>query len=175
MSAGITDSVRSRGFAVAVHLGLWLLLYLAVVGFRAKPPEYQDGDVAAGPAQSPVPVAHLDQLFSSTAITNIFPPTNVSTLFFTKHFTPAPVAPAAPPTTTKIELTFAGMYQTSDGTPQSLVKFGEQFINSLPGARVASNLFVADITMQTLTLTNPAGQTNLLPLNVKKQIEVPLK
>jgi hypothetical protein len=40
---------------------------------------------------------------------------------------------------------------------------------------VATNLFVLDATIQTLTLTNTCSQTNVLALNVKQIVEVPLK
>ena len=35
--------------------------------------------------------------------------------------------------------------------------------------------FAADATMQTLLLTNPAAGTNLLTLNAKKEVEVPIR
>jgi hypothetical protein len=43
------------------------------------------------------------------------------------------------------------------------------------GGRIANDLFVADAAMQTLTLTNAAAQTNVLALNTKKTVEVPVK
>ena len=43
------------------------------------------------------------------------------------------------------------------------------------GAKVVSNLFVAQATMQTLTLTNPAALTNILSVNTKKEIEIPIR
>ena len=49
-------------------------------------------------------------------------------------------------------------------------------LSSIPvGQSVISNLWVAEAIFQTLTLTNSANQTNLLTLNVKKEVEVPLK
>jgi hypothetical protein len=175
MKAGFTESVRTRGFAIAVHVALWVLLYLALSGFRAQPPEYHEAEASSTQVQSPVPVAKLDQLFSAAPVTNVLPPTNVPSLFFTKYFVPTQAPALPPPTTRKIELTYEGFYQTAEGTPQTMVRLGDGHIVSALGARVASNLFVAAVTMQTLTLTNPARQTNLLPLNVKKAIEVPLK
>jgi hypothetical protein len=44
-----------------------------------------------------------------------------------------------------------------------------------PGTAIASNVFVGDAGFNILTLTNLSAQTNLLPLNVKKEIEVPIK
>ncbi|NOS69076.1 MAG: hypothetical protein HOP33_04015 [Verrucomicrobia bacterium] len=42
------------------------------------------------------------------------------------------------------------------------------------GGRVTTNLFILDPGMQTLTLTNSAAQTNVIMLNTKKEVEVPL-
>ena len=42
-------------------------------------------------------------------------------------------------------------------------------------AQWEANLFVADATMQNLTLTNSAAQTNILVLNTKKPLEVPIQ
>jgi len=43
------------------------------------------------------------------------------------------------------------------------------------GSNVTANLFVAAATMMSLTLTNPVAQTNLLPLNAKTPIKVPIQ
>jgi hypothetical protein len=43
------------------------------------------------------------------------------------------------------------------------------------GERALSNLFVASATLQEMVLTNNTGQTNLLPLNKKQPVEVPIK
>jgi hypothetical protein len=43
------------------------------------------------------------------------------------------------------------------------------------GARIAANLFIAEATMQAMTLTNLSAQTNILPLNTKKEIVVPIQ
>ena len=51
---------------------------------------------------------------------------------------------------------------------------GDIFIVAPIGGTVATKLFVADATMQTLTLTNHNAQTNVVPLNSKKEFEVPL-
>ena len=86
------------------------------------------------------------------------------------------MTPAAPvPTTRKIEVTYQGFYESGDGPRQVIVKVGEAFIVAPIGARVATNLFVSTATMQTLTLTNLAAQTNILSLNTKKEIEVPIQ
>jgi hypothetical protein len=52
---------------------------------------------------------------------------------------------------------------------------GDLFVVAVIGAPITTNLFVADASLQSLLLTNHVAQTNLLPLNVKKEIEVPIK
>jgi hypothetical protein len=55
-----------------------------------------------------------------------------------------------------------------------MIRLGDSFLITPVGGRVLSNLFVAEATLQTLTLTNPAAKTNILALNQKKEVEVPL-
>jgi len=58
---------------------------------------------------------------------------------------------------------------------KTMVRISDAFMVTPVGGLFVTNLFVADATMQTLTLTNTSGQTNLLPMNVKSIVEVPLK
>ncbi len=55
-----------------------------------------------------------------------------------------------------------------------MVRIIDTFVITPVGALLVTNLFVANATMQSLTLTNHAGLTNLLPMNVKTTVEVPL-
>jgi len=41
------------------------------------------------------------------------------------------------------------------------------------GAKVVADHAIKDIAIRTLTLTNAAGQTNLLEFNVKRALDVP--
>jgi hypothetical protein len=168
--------LRSRWFVAFIHAGLWLLLYLSVAGLRGKAPELREEDPSSSmPARSPAPVAKLDALFSPGVWPKSLGDTNLVNPFFTRHFIP-PATPAAPvPTTRKIEVTYQGFYESGDGPRQVILKLGEAFIVAPIGARVATNLFVSAATMQTLTLTNLAAQTNILSLNAKKEIEVPIQ
>ncbi len=86
-----------------------------------------------------------------------------------------PRPPPPPPTTRKIELTYLGYYQTAAGPQQAMVQFTNAFLVTPIGGRLMSNLYVGSVNMQTLTLTNPQAQTNVLPVNLKKIVEVPLQ
>jgi hypothetical protein len=167
----VLQTLKSRWFAAVVHAGLWLLLYLAVTGFRGKSPDYHVADAVSTQPQSLAPVGKLVNLFSPGIWPKPFAHTNSLNPFFTRHFIPPP-APA--PTTRKIELTYQGYYQTSEGAKQAIVKLADAFFVTPIGAKVTANLYAVEATLQSLTLTNSSAQTNLLLLNVKKEIEVPI-
>jgi hypothetical protein len=172
MPSLLRQTLRNRWFALSMHLGLWLLLYLAVIGLGGKTPDYHPSATYSPPPQVPVPIGKLETLFSFAQFPKGPAGTNLSNPFFTSYFVP-PSLPA--PTTRKIELTYQGFYQAGDGPKHAVVKVADLYVDAALGWTVASNVFVADATMQTLVLTNLSAQTNLLPLNVKKEIEVPAK
>jgi hypothetical protein len=172
LKPNIAKAMRSRWLAVSVHAGLWLVLYLALTHLGGKAFDSREADSGVAPAPCPVPVARLNGLFSLGGWPKALGGTNGLNPFATRHFIPQQ---APPPTTRKIEVTYQGFYQAGDGPKQAIFKLGEAFVTAPIGAKVATNLFVAAATMQELTLTNQAAQTNLVPLNVKKAIEVPIQ
>ena len=172
MTPAITRILRSRWLATAVHAGLWLLLYLAVTNLGGKAFDYREADSSLTPPQCPVPVAPLDRLFALDVWPRSLDNTNELNPFFTRHFIPPQ---AVPPTTRKVEVTYQGFYQTGDGPKHAICKVGDAFVATPVGTKVTGNLFVADATMQALTLTNSTAQTNIVPLNVKKEIVVPIQ
>ena len=175
MTPGVTKAIRSRWFAIVTHAGLWLLLYLAVTGLRGRPPEMREADGTSAPPQRLVPVGKADQLLNRATWPKLEPATNTANPFFTKHFIPPPAPPPPAPTTRKIELTYLGFY-TSDGSKkQVIVRLADALLVTPLGAKVTANLFATDATAMSLTLTNSTPQTNLLQLNVKKEIEVPIQ
>jgi hypothetical protein len=170
----LTQTLRSRWLVTGVHVGMWLLLYLAVTSFGGKSPDYRDATSVSTPVQSPAPVARLSNLFSPGVWPASLAETNLLNPFFTRHFIPARAPAPPPPTTRKIDLTYQGYYQPVDGYRHVIVKAADAFLVVPVGAKVTANLYAAEATMQALTLTNPAAQTNLLLLNMKKEIEVPI-
>ena len=56
-----------------------------------------------------------------------------------------------------------------------MIKLADEFLSRPEGGHVSSNWLVGEVTFRTLTLTNLAAQTTLLPLNEKKEIEVPIQ
>ncbi|PWU18425.1 MAG: hypothetical protein C5B50_09110 [Verrucomicrobia bacterium] len=168
------EILRSRWFALCVHAGAWLLLGLAISQLGADTPNFNDRETGSAYPQSPVPVANLDSLFPSVTSSNSQSSTNQLNPFFSTYFTPTPQPPVPPPTTRKIELTYLGFYQSDHGPKTAMVKLADGFVTSPIGSKLASNLYVAQLSMQSLLLTNPSAQTNLLTVNTKKEIEVPL-
>src|ERR1017187_7596376 len=168
----VKKTLRSRWFVGCLHASLWLLVYLALTNLGGKVPSFRDGDAVAPAPQNPVPVAGIERLFSL----GIWPESVIDTNRLNPFFTPYFIPPAPPPPTTrKIEVTYQGFYQTGDDLKRAIFKLGEAYLVAPIGARIATNLYIAEATMQALTLTNLSAQTNILPLNTKKEIIVPIQ
>ena len=169
----LQKTLRNRWFVVGLHAALWFLLYLAVTGFRGNAPDYREADEVTNPLQSPAPVAGLERLFSSGVWGGTQAGTNTLDPFFTKYFVP-PTPPA--PTTQNIEVTYQGFYQAGEGLKQTIFRLDGAYVVAPIGAKVAPELFIAEATVQALTLTNLATRTNVVvPLDVKQAIVVPIK
>lgn len=175
MTPLIAQILRSRWLAVVVHVGLWLLVYLALTRLGGRSPAYRAADGSAPPVQIQVPVGKLDRLFAVASWPRVTSGTNTKSAFFTQYFTPAPAPAPPPPTTKKIELTYLGYYYTEQGKKQTMVKLGEAFLVTPEGGNVTANLFASEVSVMSLTVTNTAGKTNLLALNKKQEVEVPIK
>jgi hypothetical protein len=168
----IKRTLRNRWFVAGVNAGLWLLLYLALSNLRGKAPDFREADATGNPPQSPAPVAGLEGLFSPGIWPRSLIVTNTLNPFFTRYFVP-PTPP--PPTTRKIEVTYQGFYQSGEGIKQTIFRLDQAYGVAPIGARITNDLFVADATIQELTLTNLAAQTNVVPLNAKKEIIIPIQ
>lgn len=177
----LSEILRKRWFSLCLHAGLWLLLLLALVGSGIGRRSLPFWEAVTNPAavSSPVPVAQLERLFAPASYPKIVVDPSTLNLFSTSHFIPPsrppPPPPPPPPTTWKIELTYQGYYRTGDGPKYALVLLGEKLVPVSVGSLLVTNLFVVDAAMQTLILTNTSLQTNVLSLNKKQTIEVPIK
>ncbi len=175
MPVALLQTLRSRSFAMGVHASLWLLLLLIILKVGGKAPDFRDSDSSSTPPQVPAPIGKLGPLFEPAQWPNPFPSTEGSSAFYTKYFIPVPSPTPPPPTTRKIEVTYQGYFQTEDGPKNAILKIADVFTVVPVGTAVATNFYVAEATMQSLTLTNPTAQPTILPLNAKKEIEVPIK
>ena len=182
--AMLSETLRSRWFSTCLHVGLWVLALLAVIGISrgGRGPEFREATANPASVITPVPVAKLEVLFARTNHLGSLVDTASLNLFTTAYFVPPlkptpppPPPPPPPPTMRKIELTYQGYYRTGNGPKYALVLLGEKLVPIPVGGIVVTNLFVVEAAMQTLTLTNTAVQTNVLLLNTKQVVEVPIK
>ncbi len=180
----LSETLRSRWFSICLHAGLWVLLLLALLGsgIVGRPPQFHEAIANPAAVITPVPVAKLEILFAPTNYPKIVVDPATLNLFTTAYFVPPPKPtppppppPPPPPTTWKVELTYQGFYRTGDGPKYALILMGEKLVPIPVGGSVVTNLFVVDAAVQTLTLTNTAVQTNVLTLNTKQVVEVPIK
>lgn len=170
----LKETLRSRGFSAGLHAGSWLLLVLLVAGLGGRRPQFSETDADPLTVQKPVPVAKMAGLFAPDNWPNHMVDPASQNAFATLHFKP-PVVPPPPPTTRRVELTYQGYYQSGDGPQRTLMRLGNELLSVPVGGMVVSNLWVASAEFKTLSLTNSAGQTNVLAVNVKKEVEVPLQ
>ena len=164
--------LRNRWFVIGVHAGLWLLLYLTLTHLGGKAPDFRAAGAAVNPPQSPAPVAGLERLFLPGIWPKTLVQTNLPNPFYTVYFVPPP---PPPPTTRKIDVAYQGFYQSTEGTKQIGFKLDNVFKIAPIGAQIATELFIADATIQALMLTNVAAQTNIIGLNTNKEIIIPIK
>ena len=173
----LSETLRSRWFSGCVLAGLVLLLLLVITGIGGKRPFFWEARPNPAAVTAPVPVAKLENLF--TAANRPKPTGDATSLnpFITSHFIPQTAPPPPSPTTRKIELTYQGFYQTGDSPKRAMIRFSDALVAIPVGGSVATNLFVASVTATNLTLTNSAvaGQSNVLALNTKKEIEIPIR
>src|SRR6516225_7871845 len=160
MKSVFAQTFRNPWLVGFVHLGLWALLVLSVTSFGGKSPVYQESSAVSVPLQTPIPVSKLPNLFSPNVWPASLNATNSLNPFFTRHFIPPATPPAPAPTTRKIELTYQGFYQPVNGAKHVIVKLADAYLDKIVGANLTANLYAADATMQGLTLTNTAAQTN---------------
>jgi hypothetical protein len=163
---------RHTWFVVGVHAGLWFLLYLALTHLGGKAPDFREAGAVTNPPQSPAPVAGLERLFLPGIWPKSLVQTNLLNPFFTTNFIPPP---PPPPPTRKIEVTYQGYSQIGEGIKQIGYKLDHVFNIAPIGAQIATELFIADASIQALTLTNVAAQTNIVGLNTNKEIIIPIK
>jgi hypothetical protein len=173
MTSPFLQSLRSRGFATAAQVGLWVLLYLVVRHLGGSMPDFHETTGAASAPQPLVPIARFDAVTAAAPVS--LPGSNVVDPFYTLYFVPPAPTPVPAPTTRKIEVTYQGYYETGAGAREAMLKVGDAFLIARPGGLLATNLYVAAAGMQSVLLTNSAGKTNLLQVNKPQTLEVPLK
>ena len=169
----LNPTLQNRWFASCLHAELWLLFVLVACDLGGNASKFADAEGVPGSAKRVLPMDKIQALFSPHTWPRLLTDTNSANPFFTRHFMPAPPPPLRTPTARKIELTYEGSYVVGNSPKHAFVRVGDGLFVGPAGAKVVANLFVADIQQQSLTLTNAAGQTNVLLFNMKKEFEVP--
>lgn len=183
--AKLGANLRSRWFSIGLHVGLWLLLFLLLKGsqFGGRTLKFSEQVTDASPVTVPVPVSKLTSWATPNSGHELVAiPTNISffaTTYFVPRTSPAgstpPPPPPPPPTTWKLELGYQGFYRTGDGPKYAILQMGGKLVSIPVGHMVVTNLYIVDAAVRTLTLTNSATQTNVIALNTRQVLEVPLK
>lgn len=116
-------------------------------------------------------------LFTTNAVPSPSPQPEQTSAFHTSHFVPPPKPPPpAAPTTKTVELTYLGFLQANTNSPKlALVQNADQQWTGSLGSNLVANVFIADITQTSLTVTNTEGQTNQLPFRTKTSLEIPIQ
>jgi hypothetical protein len=168
----IKTVLRNRWFVVGVHAGLWFLLYLALTHLGGKAPDFREVGAVGNPPQSPAPVAGLERLFLPGIWPKTLVQTNLLNPFYTLYFVPPP---PPPPTTRKINVAYHGFSQIGEGIKQVGYKLDNVFNTAPIGTQIATELFIAEASIQALMLTNVAAQTNIIGFNTNKDIIIPIR
>ena len=172
----INATLRSRSFSASLHAGLWVLLLLALVGIGGSGALiFREAEADPAGVSTPLPVARLQKLFAPTIWPRQVVDAASSNPFATAHFIPTSPPPPPPPTTRKVEVTYQGYYRSGDEPLQAYLRVGDALLHIPIGGVVTTNLYLIEALAQTATLTNSAAQTNLLKVNTKQELEVPLK
>jgi hypothetical protein len=162
---------RRLWLSLLVVAGLAVLLLAAALRLGGGVPPLSPLRERPRTMRRALPEAPVAQWFSVPLLTRPVVGSNIADIVYTLHFQPPP--PPPPPPTKKVELLFQGWYLASTGERRAYVKLGDALLTLTNGAKVVADHAIKDIGMRALTLTNAAGQTNVLEFNVKKGIDVP--
>jgi hypothetical protein len=172
---------NSKLLSVVVLLGTLFLLTMVVFEPSSPLPNPAELKRHSNPPDTTALVGKIEALFSEATLAAMRPATNLANPFYTTYFQP-PLAPPKPvtltppaPTTKKVQLTYQGDSQSSDGIKRAFIKVGDGLFFGPVGSNVVADFVVSEIALHTLTLKNAGSQTNILQFNVPKEVEVPIK
>lgn len=176
MNGSLANILKSRAFALFVHVLLWGVLYLVLSHTGTRLPDWTDESTYSMSSQDIIPVSRMGPLFSPAGLlSRASQTTNETSMFYTAYFVPAPKPVPPAPTTLKIPVTYLGFFETASGQRQVILKAPGGFSAVPLGGAVLTNFFVAEADMQMLLLTNAVSHTNLLIINSEMPLEIPFK
>jgi hypothetical protein len=189
----LKELLENRWVAILLLASLAVLLAMVATDLGRKLPHLPRLNYESTLPSDAIPVSRIEKLVSSSETAKWGIVANHQHAFYTKYFEPLPapppatvpapapalepVKPSPPPTpvTMKVPLIYQGVYQTSDGQKKAFVMLEKKLSVLSPGTKVVADWSIAEISLRTLTLTNSAAQTNILPFNSSKELEIPVK
>lgn len=174
----VESFTKHRWVAISAMGGLLLLLVLTLWNWGDEVPERPVVKERRSEPWPAVSVEGVQKLFSVDAVTPALSLVHGPSPFYTTYFQPPPApkpADPAPPTTRQVELVYQGFYEMSMSQRKAFLKMdGRSQVTSI-GTPVAGGFAVHAIDFGTLTLTNAAGETNVLLFNEPKTLEIPVQ
>ena len=162
--------IRDRWIAILLLAGLTALLTLVLSDYGVGLPAFPTSKSRPETARPPVSSQMLESLIASPNIPRLVPSSPLENPFYTTHFQPQR---PPPPTTRKVNMTYKGFIQSTDGERMAFVRLDDANVTARLGKPLIGDLSVSFIGTTNLTLTNTASQTNLLPFNKTQSVEVP--
>jgi hypothetical protein len=163
----------NRDYWVAMGLLAVLVVLLALVvrEYGVGLPEFPTAPARAERLVSAISAEDFERLFRPEYVKDSSQDAKLQSPFFTTHFQPPK---PKPPTTRKVDMTYLGLLQSAEGQRQVFLRIDTETRIVMPGESVIADLAVAEVDLRTLTLTNNATESILLPFNVSKPVEVPI-
>lgn len=163
---------RDGWVAVLLLATLGTLLVLVVRDYGVGIPKFDEQSRRSEPAAVPFHAERLASLLAASAVPQGARWTNQVSAFYTTHFVPPQ---PKPPTTRKVNMTYLGFVQSTDGRRRAFVRVGDDTVIGTLGSNVVADLALATIGPLAVTLTNRVAQTNQLEFNTLKMVEVPVQ
>jgi|GEM_PF-2218937 len=100
--------------------------------------------------------------------------TQTNAFYTTQFLPPTPPPKPKPPTSRQVEVLFQGVFESSNGAVEALVKLPDGPVYLKNGAVLLSDWTIESISLKQLILTNRARQTNIFFFSQKGTLEVPV-
>lgn len=172
---------KNRVLAGTLLALLLVVLYVTASRLRGRLPALDELPATVPLRADLTPAGKVTGVFHTNQWPKIQPAAGLTNLFFTTQFVPPPppVAPPPPPPPPppprKVALLYQGFFETAETVRHAYLQVDTNLVLIKLGSNVVADVSVAEIGRRSIILTNAAGQTNVIPFRVPKEIEVPAK
>lgn len=172
---------KNRMLAGLLFVLLLVMLYLAITRLGGKMPVLDELPPLTNTRADLVPAARVESVFQTNLWAKMQPAAGQTNLLYTGFFIPPPpppppvTPPPPPPPPRKVALLYQGFFETAATVRQAYLMVDSNLMLLKIGSNVVNDIKVSEIGAKVLTLTNAAGQTNVIPFRVPKEIEIPAK